>query len=1385
SSAQRRMYLLQQMEPGNTVYNMPEMTVLGAEVDKQALEKVFKQLIRRHESFRTSFGIINEEPVQRIRKAGIREQGFGISVGAGSPRPGEFVRPFDLTRAPLLRVELVQTEDGNHVLLVDMHHIISDGVSTDILIKEFVQLYRGGTLPLLRFRYKDYAAWQAGRAYQKMLKIQEDYWLKELSGEIPVLKLPFDYLRPVVRSFEGGDVLFIIEGEETALLKQLASEHGVTIFMLLAAVYFILLSRVSGQEDIVVGTPIAGRRHADLEGIIGMFVNMLILRNYPSGAKSFIEFLLEVKKQTLRAFDNQDYHFEDLVETMTVSRDPGRSPLFDAVFTWVSAESAPRGDVAEEKSGTVETGVFDDRVSKFDMTWSGYEYGDRFIMGVEYCTRLFKKETIERFIAYTRNIISAAVSNPHQKISGIEILSEEEKRQLLYDFNFRDGDYPNDKTIHQLFEEQATQTPDRVAVSGGAPIPGGAPIRDITYAELNEIANRLTGYLLIKGVKAGELVGIMADRSPGMIIGLLGILKTGCGYVPLDPNAPEERKEYILSECRVKVLLTTRHLYGEGGILTGWTGKVYLIEGAGVSAAPRIPRASASSKSSYSSGRAADTAYVIFTSGSTGKPKGVPITHANLSPLLHWGYKHLGINETDRFYQNLSYYFDWSVWEIFIALTSGARLYMVPESLQVDPARSVAFMNENRVTVLHVTPTQHRYFLSVGERLETLKYLFLGAEALSVDLVERSFQSVNEQCRVFNMYGPTEATILAAVLEVERNGIDGFRGLSSVPIGGPVGNTELLILDNHFNLCPVNVVGELYIGGDGLSTGYLNNPELTADRFLNKSFVGVQGAIFQKSPRPPEACFYKTGDLARWLPPPAGGPSSPAGAPSKGTIEFLGRIDFQVKIRGYRIELGEIESSLVQYPGVKEAVVLAKDKADKADQDKYLCAYIVPSDAGSVDIIQLKEHLSHFLPEYMIPAHYVNIDSIPLNPNGKVDRKALPEPEAEAGVKYEPPRNETERKITAVWSGILGMDKETIGIDDNFFDCGGHSLKASVLASKIQKEFRVTMPLVEMFASPTVRQLAQYVDRHDRRDRLAAKEDETAVFTRDHENLVLLREEGPRAGSLFFIHDGSGEVEGYIEFCRRLDLPVNCWGLRADRLHDYAPRNLTISELARQYIKKIKSVQPRGPYFIAGWSIGGTIAFEMVRQLEQEGESAGTLFLIDAYAPFDRSQTHPFTFQSELNLARSGFSLLPGSGGIETLNETVEIRQVWPLVVGYLEENGIGAAEVKKAIPENMLQSMPGSISGAGIREYIYYMQVIRTLDRARDIYRADPSQKIESAVYFFAASGTEGMNKEEWPSYFKRPVSFFDIGGDHFSIFKAPDVDAFARTFSRVEIWD
>ncbi|MCP5049569.1 MAG: amino acid adenylation domain-containing protein, partial [bacterium] len=1052
SSAQKRMYILNRMDLESIVYNIPYFFPLEQAPPVEILEESFIQLINRHESLRTSFHMIHNQPVQKVHD----QVEFEMEYFDGGMPQRDFIRPFDLSHAPLLRVGLEKTGEGKYILMVDMPHIISDGISMELLRKDFAALVEGKILSPLRIQYKDFSRWQISQTETGDIQNQESYWLKEFEHEIPVLNLPTDFLRPAIQSFEGAGIDFQLSEKDSQTLKTAALENGCTLFMVLLALTTILLSKLSGQEDVVIGTPIAGRRHADLEKIIGMFVNTLAFRNYPDGTKSVKEFIEEVKKRALDAFGNQEYPFEELVGTLDIKRDAGRNPLFDVMLMLNNINTGPgAGDTAaayaaidSQPQSPVEN--YENRVAKFDLTIAAVDTGENLAIGFQYCRRLFKKETVLRFVSYFKRIVSSIDEESNIKLSAIEVISPGEKQQLLSDFNETGKKLPSDRTIHEQFESQVERTPDRIAViepviESGVDPPAGSRLAAVTYRELNEKSNQLARLLRSKGLQPDTTVGIMVERSIEMMTGIYAILKAGAAYLPVDPDYPPERVRYMLEDSQSQIMLTRGELAGDipfdGETIDVGTPSLYRGDHGNLESA----------------GTPDNLMYMIYTSGSTGNPKGVMVKLGGFINLLYWFTGEFSFTNVDCVLLISPVGFDLTQKNLFAPLVTGGSLCLSSPGLPDYLELSVTISRE-AVTVISCAPSIFYPLLQLNEdsgfmNLKSLRYIFLGGESILEGKLAQWLNSGACRCEVVNTYGPTECTDIASSYRVTKNDI---RQSTGIPIGKPVYNVRLFVLDRYHQPVPIGVVGELYIGGAGLSKGYHKNPRLTAEKFLSIDHVSIGNV-------------YRTGDLARWQP--------------DGNVQFLGRLDHQVKVRGNRIELGEIESRLLNHPGIKEAVViaLARDTGDK-----YLCAYIVPLDGDfipldsdadkSTDIKQLRDYLSLELPDYMVPGYFVPLESIPLTPNGKVNRKALPPPQLQPGENHIAPSNVVEVQLAQLWSEVLGIEQSIIGIDNNFFELGGHSLKATIMAAKIHKALNIKVPLTEVFRTPTIRQLAQYID---------------------------------------------------------------------------------------------------------------------------------------------------------------------------------------------------------------------------------------------------------------------------------------------------------------------
>ena len=1072
SSAQKRMYFMTKLDKESTLYNEQLMEIYQRLTDKEKLENAFKKLIQRHESLRTSFHFIGGEAVQKIHDYQEVAAEFKIeyyeSAEDGmifSPQEGkewtrvtglpfqdvveQFVQPFDLSKPQLLRVGLIKIMKTHQVLMMDMHHIVTDGVSMIILLEELWKLYNGEKLKPISVQYKDFSEWSHSNEHKKEIVKQEDFWLKEISGEIPRLNLPIDYPRPSKMTFDGDILISELNTERIQTVYRTAQINGVTLFMVLLAVYNILLAKLSGQEDIIIGTVTAGRRHADLQKIIGMFVNTLALRNYPISQKKFKGFLAELKEKTLAAFENQDYQFEQLVSKVAPRKEAGLNPIFDVLF-----ELENESDHKEYLLETLmlnKANPYDYKVkkAKFELALIAVESHDGLLMKMEYNSQLFKKETAERFLGYYKKLLVSICSNVEQTIAEIEMIPVEEKNRLLYEFNNQERNYPHNRTIHSLVEEQTMQKPDNIAAVGIAYTQqtDSSEIRNrchLTYGELNKMAGLMANRLITSGIKLGDIAAIMVEPSLEMFIGLLGILKAGGAFLPIKDGTPPARTHYILKESNSRFLLTRSPLLHGIGI-QGVGETIYLDDAAIYRNSNGNPGESLSIPD--------DIAYVIYTSGSTGKPKGVMLEHRGLVNLCYWHNNTFEVTANDRTTKYAGFGFDASIIEIFPYLITGATNYIVPEEIKLDIQTLNSFYEDNGITISFLPTQVAEQFMTIHNT--SLRILQTGGDKLKI-FIKRNYQ-------LYNCYGPTEDTVYSTTYLVTES-------KENIPIGKPIYNYKIYIFDRNNNLQPIGVPGELYIGGDGVARGYLNNPELTADRF-KRNVISHSSLVIGKFQRDGNSSnftndqspmtndyFYKTGDLARWLP--------------DGNIEFLGRMDFQIKIRGFRIELGEIENRLLNCKDIKEAVVIARE--DFSGQ-KYLCAYIVPM--NTLDIETIKNALSKNLPDYMIPSFFVQLEKIPLTPNGKIDIRALPAPEARGATAYEAPTNEIEEILAQTWEEILGIKQ--IGIHDNFFEIGGDSIKTIMIAARLLTH-RLSINIHDIFILPTIKELAKNVKKIDR-----------------------------------------------------------------------------------------------------------------------------------------------------------------------------------------------------------------------------------------------------------------------------------------------------------------
>jgi amino acid adenylation domain-containing protein len=1037
SFSQQRLWFLTQFEGASEAYYITGGLRLSGALDREALRRALDRIVARHEALRTTFIRNGDRPAQII---GPVESGFDLQEADLRPAldpsaalerlaADEAARPFDLEHGPLIRGQLAQLADDDHALLVTMHHIISDGWSLSILINELSHLYRAylegrpEDLPDLPAQYADYAAWQRRWLSGEVFRRQAAYWKQTLAGAPAVLELAADRPRPAQQNYAGAAVGFELDEEVTHDLKALARRHGATLYMTLLAAWAALLFRLSGQEEVIIGTPVANRTRPEIEPLIGFFVNTLALRIDLSGAPGVTELLARIKARTLEAQQHQDLPFEQVVEIVRPIRSLSHSPIFQVLLTW---QNLPEGnpDLTGLKLAQLATPR---TTTQFDLTLSLRETGQRIVGEIGYATALFDRETVRRYLGHWFTLLKAMTADETQMVARLPLMGVTERRQVLEEWNATETDYPRDQCIHELFEAQVEKSPDAIALVYEE--------KSLTYGELNARTNELAHYLRELGVGPEARVAICMERGIELVAALLATLKAGGAYVPLDPSYPAERLVYMLEDSAPLVLLT------HGPARAALTRQVAGIPVLNLDSdtALWVDQPKGNPDQTGAGLQARSLAYIIYTSGSTGLPKGVMITHRALVNHMSWMQEAFQFCETDRVLQKTPISFDASVWEFYAPLLVGAKLVMAEPGGHRDAGYLIEAMRKEEVTVLQVVPTLLRLLLDGGalSRCESLRQVFCGGEELTPEL-EKKFHA---KCKgeLYNLYGPTEATIDATYWRCGRGAKE-----RATPIGRPISNARAYVLDKWMMPVPVGVVGELYLSGEGLGRGYFGKVEATATLFVPDPFTDES-----------DTRMYKTGDLVRYL--------------SEGNIEYLGRSDFQHKIRGYRIELGEIEANLAGYPGVREAVVLARADDEKG---KRLVAYYTGAETGAET---LRSHLSSRLPDYMTPAAYIHLEAMPLTENGKLDRRALPAPGEQTYITrdYEPPIDETETRLAGIWADLLKL--EQVGRHDNFFDLGGHSLLLIELQNKLRSAFERDLRIVEMFKYPTVSGLAQYL----------------------------------------------------------------------------------------------------------------------------------------------------------------------------------------------------------------------------------------------------------------------------------------------------------------------
>lgn len=1036
SFAQQRLWFLDQFEPASFVYNLMTVVSLRGRLDVSALQKAFDHLVDRHEALRTTFDLRNGQPVQII--SGHQSIPFRQIEITHLPEAEQqdhlrhlllqqTLQPFDLKKGPLLRISLIRMAADNHVLMIAMHHIVSDAWSMNILVREIVALYEAYSsgkepdLPPLPVQYADFAVWQRNWLQGELLAEQLEYWKQQLGGSAPVLELPADRPRPAVQTYNGANFVFAFSPVLSQSLRALCRKENVTLFMVLLAAFKIVLHRYTGQRDIIVGTPIANRQRKELEGLIGFFINTLAVRTTISGDLTFREHLQRVREAALGAYAHQDLPFEYLVEHFQSERSLSHSPLVQVLFSF----EKPLQQAIEIPGLAITMLEKENKAARFDLTFFATDCDPEIIGTLEYNVDLFNKDTVERMAGHLLTVLTAAVANPSQQISELPLLTRHEQYEMLTAWNATDAPYPAQLCAHHLFETQVQRRPNATAVV--------FENQELSYAQLNTRANQVARFLAALGAGPGKIVGIFMERSPDLVVAVLGIAKSGAACLPLDPAYPKDRLAFMLEDSGAVVALCQQRLAES---FPGTGVRVVCLD----SEWERI--ATQQDANPEISVAPENWLYIIYTSGSTGRPKGVLVPHRVLVNLVEW--HHTFPRQSKRTLQFASLNFDVSFQEIFSTFATGGTLIVVPQAVRIDIPTLGRYVQEHKVERFHlpgvVLQKLSEEFSKQPGVLASVREFMVGGEQLQTSKPMIELFRQLPDCVLHNHYGPTETHIVTSFV-LPRNP-EQWPALP--PLGRPVINTGLYILDAHLQPVPAGVPGELFLGGTCLAHGYLKRPDLTAERFIPNPFSARPGSR-----------MYKTGDLARYL--------------SGGDVEFLGRNDFQVKIRGMRVELGEIEVELKRHPAVREAaVILAKEGGESR-----LVAYVALQPEQTMSSRQMREFLHERLPEHMLPSSFVVLDAFPLTPSGKIDRLALPAPgkNQELSEGYVAPRTELEEVLAGIFSEVLRVER--VGSFDDFFLLGGHSLLATQIASRVRECLHAELSVRKIFEEPTISGLAR------------------------------------------------------------------------------------------------------------------------------------------------------------------------------------------------------------------------------------------------------------------------------------------------------------------------
>ena len=1157
SFSQERLWFLDQINPGDVSQNISRGIRINGRLNHDRLKQALEDVVERHESLRTIFvtpelkATVDSKPRQLIAPRLMIPlpvtdlSGDSPEMSARAFARTEAQQPFDIRMGPLLRASLLKLGEHDHVLLLTLHRIVSDETSMEVLFRDIWQCYKARAnegrpeLSPLPIQFADYAFWQCNSLDGDVTKNHASYWQAKLQGSPAVIDLPTDRPRPAVQTWQGALTRLILNDDLAAGVRALAKSEDATPATIFLAVFQILLSRYSGQHDVVLGNRFENREFEDLKNLVGPINGVLPVRTDLLGNPSFRELLAQVRNVILEAQSHSALPFEKVVEELQLERSLSCAPVFQVAL---NVRALPLS-IPEIPGLTLGEFDFDPGTARLEITLDISEQVDHLDCRFEYNANLFEPETMERFAGHFKELLHGVVANPHQSVFELPWLTKDERRHILVEWNNTNATFEIDKNVHQLFERQVNHTPDAVAIEFGQ--------TSLTYAELNRKANQLAHYLKERGVGPDIVTGIFLDRSLDMVVAVLAVLKAGGAYLPLDISYPLERLSFIVNDAGVPTLITQERLLSK---LPQCESEIISIDRVDTDIALQ------STENPVAATTGENLAYVIYTSGSTGKPKGVQLHQRALVNLLAAMRARLSADDVLLSVTTLS--FDIATLEILLPLIAGARLVLASKEATVDGPELIQLMNTSGTTLMQATPATWQMLIEAGWKGNDRLTIICGGEALSRDLAEQLLARSNV---LWNQYGPTETTIYSTAGRISSLS-------EEITIGRPIANTRTYILDSQMQPVPIGVVGELYLGGEGVARGYLHRPELTAERFVPDAFSENPGAR-----------IYRTGDVARYL--------------RNGNIEFLGRLDHQVKLRGFRIELGEIETVLGQHEFVKQSVVVARE-----DQpgNKQLVAYVIPA-SQSPGSGELRQFLQQYLPDYMVPATFVLMDALPRTPNGKIDRRALPAPsdlDSDSQKTRVAPRDNLEIQLVNIWAAILGHDR--IGIRDNFFDLGGHSLLAARLFAQIENRFGIHLPLATLFQSPTVEQLANVLRGYQP--------------SGSWSSLVEIQPHGSKP-PLFCIHAAGANVLIYRPLSRHLGEDQPVYALQAQGLDGQKPPLRRVEDMAAHYIRELRSVQPAGPYYLLGASFGGLVIFEMAHQLLADGQEVALLAMLNTNCP--------------------------------------------------------------------------------------------------------------------------------------------------------------------------